>query len=92
MFEYETYWNTEDDDNIICPYCGNEYEPTYDETIIGDKIADCFTEKPQIFTCSYCFHRFTMTGYLAGWKYVTETIDGEMTEQEHEDKVWMKRH
>ena len=24
-----SYWNYEDDKNIICPYCGKEYEPSY---------------------------------------------------------------
>ena len=23
-----SYWNYEDDENIICPYCGKEYEPS----------------------------------------------------------------
>ena len=79
------YWNTEDDDKIICPYCGEIYEPTYDETIIGDKIADCYTEDTETYTCDNCGKKFTMYGYQAGWKYHTETIDGEMTDEEWED-------
>lgn len=81
----ECYWNEEDDEKIICPYCGHKYTPTYDETIIGDKTADCFDEETQIFTCDYCGKKFEMTPYLSGWKYKTETIDGEATEEEIEE-------
>lgn len=27
-----SYWNYEDDENIVCPYCGKEYEPSYEDT------------------------------------------------------------
>lgn len=80
-----SYWNTEDDYDIICPYCGETYKPSYDETIIGDKIADCYTEDTETYTCDNCGKKFTMYGYQAGWKYHTETIDGEMTDEEWED-------
>lgn len=30
-----SYWNYENDENIICPYCGQEYEPSYEDTYIG---------------------------------------------------------
>lgn len=83
----EVYWNSEDDDVIICPYCGEKYEPSYEETCIGDKIADCYTEDTEIYTCDCCKKRFTMYGYQSGWKYVTETIDGEMSQAEH-DENW----
>lgn len=82
----ETYWNEEDDSQIICPYCGKKYEPSYDDTIIGDKIAECYSEEEtQEFVCDMCEKKFTMTPYLSGWKYRTETIDGEMTEDEWEE-------
>ena len=81
------YWNSEDDDEIICPYCGEHYIPTYDETIIGGECVDCYTEDTEIYTCDVCRKKFTMHGYQAGWKYVTETIDGEMSQAEH-DENW----
>ena len=82
----ESYWNQEDDTEIICPYCGEHYKPSYEETTIGDKTVDCYTEDTEIYTCDVCGKKFTMYGYQAGWKYITETIDGEMTEEEHESK------
>ena len=82
----DSYWNEEDDSEIICPYCGEKYTPTYDETIIGDKCVDCYTEgEVQTVTCDSCAKKFTIEPYLGEWKYRTETIDGEMTEQEHEE-------
>lgn len=83
----ESYWNQEDDEKIICPYCGRTYEPTYDETYIGDKAADCFTEyETQTFTCDGCGKKFTMTPHMSRWSYETETIDGEMTDDEWENE------
>lgn len=82
----EMYWNEEDDEKIICPYCSYKYTPTYDETIIGDVYANCFEEhETQTFKCDYCNKRFTMTPYLGSWRYKTETIDGEATEEEIEE-------
>ena len=82
-----TYWNEEDDSEIICPYCGEKYIPTYDETIIGDNCVNCYTEGDvQIVTCDSCGKEFTIEPYQSGWKYKTETIDGEMTEEEWEQK------
>lgn len=83
----EVYWNRENDTDIICPYCGEIYEPSYDDCYIGDKKADCYTEDTETYTCDECGKKFTMYGYLSGWKYVTETIDGEMTQAEH-DENW----
>ena len=80
-----SYWNYEDDENIICPYCGEEYEPSYEATYIGDDCVDCYTEDTNTYTCDNCGKKFTMYGYQAGWKYRTETIDGEATEEEVED-------
>lgn len=82
----DSYWNEEDDREIICPYCGEKYTPTYEETIIGDKCVDCYTEgEVQTVTCDSCAKKFTIEPHLGEWKYRTETIDGEMTEQEHEE-------
>ena len=36
------------------------------------------------YTCDKCGKKFTMYGYQAGWKYRTETIDGEATNEEVE--------
>lgn len=79
-----SYWNEEDDENIICPYCGKSYEPSYEDTYIGGESVDCYTEDDQEFVCDKCGKKFTMYGYKAGWKYHTETIDGEMTKEEYE--------
>ena len=82
----EIFWNEEDDFKIICPYCGEKYEPSYEDTIIGNQIADCYSdEEEQIFRCDTCGKKFTMTPHLSSWKYRTETIDGEMTEDEWEE-------
>lgn len=79
-----SYWNEVDDENIICPYCGKSYEPSYEDTYIGDDIADCYTEDEHEYVCDTCGKKFMMYGYPAVWKYHTETIDGEMTEEEYE--------
>ena len=81
----EMYWNTEDNESIICPYCGEVYEPSYEDTYIGNEAVDCYTEDTEEYTCDKCGKRFTMYGYQAGWKYCTETIDGEMTQEEWEN-------
>ena len=80
-----SYWNYEDDENIICPYCEQEYEPSYEETYIGEEPVDCYTEDTKTYTCDKCGKKFTMYGYQAGWKYQTETIDGEATDEEVEE-------
>lgn len=82
----DSYWNTEDDSKIICPYCGEEYEPSYDDTYIGGECVECYTEDTQTFICDECGKKFEMYGYQSGWKYHTETIDGQMTEDEWESK------
>ena len=79
------YWNEEDDSTIVCPYCGRKYEPSYEDTVIGGETANCYTEDDnQTFTCDDCGKKFTMYPYLSEWHYHTETIDGEMTEEEHD--------
>ena len=84
MTYYDSYWNEEDEKYIICPYCGIIYRPTYEDTFIGNTIVDCYTEDTKTYTCDICGKKFKMYGYQEGWRYVTETIDGEMTEEEHE--------
>ena len=81
------YWNTEDHDTIICPYCGWEYIPSYEDTYIGDDGVDCFTEDENIYTCDRCGKKFKMSDYTV-WRYCTETIDGEATEEEVEEGSW----
>lgn len=49
-----SYWNCEDDENIICPYCGEEYEPSYEDTYIGDESVDCYAEDTNTYTCDRC--------------------------------------
>lgn len=82
----ESYWNEEDDTDIICPYCGEKYKPSYEDTYIGRDCVDCYTEEINTYTCDNCGKKFTMYGYQSDWKYHTETIEGEMTEEEHEEK------
>ena len=82
----EKYWNSEDDEDIICPYCGAAYSPSYDDTYIGDEPVDCYTEDKKEYVCDDCGKKFTMYGYQNGWKYHTETIDGEATEEEIETR------
>ena len=78
----ESYWNYEDSDDIICPYCGEEYEPSYEDTYIGGISVDCYTEDTETYTCDKCGKQFTMYGYQSGWCYHTETIDGQATDEE----------
>lgn len=52
----------------------------------GKDISTMFTrEENETYTCDKCGKKFTMYGYQAGWKYYTETIDGEATDEEVED-------
>lgn len=81
----EPYWNYEDNDFIKCPYCGAEYEPSYEDTYIGDERVNCFIEETQFVVCDDCHKKFTLTPYQSRWSYKTETIDGEMTEEEYEE-------
>jgi hypothetical protein len=80
-----TFWNTEDEPFIKCPYCGEEYEPSYEDTWIGDERVNCYTEDTQFVVCDECGKKFSIRPYQASWAYQTETIDGEMTEEEHEE-------
>lgn len=79
------YRNYEDDESIICPYCSQEYEPSYEDMYIGGESVDCYTEDTETYTCDKCGKKFIMCGYQAGWKYHTETIDGEATDEEIEE-------
>ena len=83
-----SYWNEENSKKIICPYCGEEYEPSYEDTYIGDEPVDCYTEETNTYTCDVCGKKFTMYGYQDEWRYQTETIDGEATEGEVEERTW----
>ena len=80
-----SYWNYEDSDKIICPYCGEQYEPSYEDTFIGGEPVNCYTEDTETYTCDECGKKFTMYGYQAGWMYYTETIEGQATDDEIED-------
>ena len=89
----EWYSNWECDDEIICPYCGKTYTLEYD-LCIGDDCIDVYEDgKEQECTCEKCGKRFTVTPELQ-WYYTTETISGEMTEEEHEimeQSEWEKK-
>ena len=37
----------------------------------------------QTWFCDACGKKFTVTPYQSSWKYITETIDGEVTEEEY---------
>lgn len=41
-------------------------------------------KKKKTYTCDKCGKKFTMYGYQAGWRYLTETIDGEATKEQVE--------
>ena len=78
------YSNWEDSEKIICPYCGETYEPSYEDTYIGGEPVDCYDETVQYFTCDKCKYKFKLTPYQSGFNYQTETIDGEITEEQWE--------
>ena len=62
-----SYWNYEADENIICPYCGQEYEPSYEDTYIGGELADCYTEEKKTYTCDKCgkkIHHVWLSGRM----------------------------
>ena len=80
-----SYWNYENSDEIICPYCGEQYEPSYEDTFIGGELVNCYTEDKETYTCDECGKKFTMYGYQSGWTYYTETIEGQATDDEIED-------
>ena len=80
-----TYYNCEDSEYIICPYCGKEYDPSYDDTWIGDEGVDCYTEDTNFYVCDVCHKKFSLTPYMANWRYRTETVDGEMTEEDADE-------
>ena len=83
-----SFWNfVENSEKIICPYCGREYEPSYEDTYIGDECVDCYTEDENTYTCEECGKKFTMIGEPV-FHYRTNTIDGECTEEEAEEKGW----
>lgn len=80
----EWYSNFESGDAIRCPYCGKEYEPSYEDTYIGGEPVECYKEGEQgEFICDDCGKKFRLSAEMI-WNYTTETIDGEMTEEEHD--------
>jgi len=80
----EWYSNWEYDDVIVCPYCSKIYEPTYEETFIGGKEVDCYKEGERgEFICDKCGKKFRLSADIV-WVYTTESIKGEMTEEEWE--------
>ena len=48
-----SYWNEEDGENIICPYCGKEYEPSYEVAKMtnADRIRNMSDEKLAEWIC-----------------------------------------
>lgn len=82
----EWYSNWEAGENIRCPYCGKEYEPSYEDTFIGGDSVECYEEGEQgEFVCDECGKKFTLSAEMR-WEYTTETIDGEMTDEEWEEE------
>lgn len=82
----EWYSNWEAEENIRCPYCGKEYEPSYEDTYIGGDCVECYEEGEQgEFVCDECGKKFTLSAEIR-WEYTTETIDGEMTDEEWEEE------
>ena len=79
-----TFWNEENETFIKCPNCGAKYEPSYKDTTIGGSRVNCYTEDIEEYVCDDCGKKFKMRGYRSEWRYITETIDGEMTKEEHE--------
>ena len=87
----QNYWNFEREEKIVCPYCGMTYEPSYEDTYIGNERVDCYTEDTNEYTCERCGKKFTLRPYTE-WRYETETIDGQATEEEIEgfDDSWFE--
>lgn len=80
-----SYYNFEIGEEIICPYCGRTYKPSYEDTYIGKKPVKCYEEKQQEFVCDNCNKRFVLLPVLC-WHYETSTIDGQMSNKEYEKK------
>lgn len=83
------FWNREDSDKIICPYCGAIYEPSEEDTYINGEYVDCYTTIGRCYRCEECGKMFFMQGYRKHWAYITKTIVGEATAEEAEAKGWM---
>lgn len=76
--ENTTEWfkNKEDSENIVCPYCGHESIATYEA-------AERYGHSPYARMCGRCGKIYKVSAYRAGWRFLTETIDGEVTEYNH---------
>lgn len=59
---------------ICCPHCYETYEPSYEDTWIGDIQVDCYTEEEQIVKCDKCGKKFSIVGFKA-WMYETEEVE-----------------
>ena len=79
-----SFYNYEISEKIICPYCGQEYEPTYEDTYINEESVDCYCDTIQFFKCDHCNKKFKLECERV-WQYTTETINGEMTKEEHDN-------
>ena len=80
----EWYQNNETGEDIICPYCGKSYEPSYEDTYISGEPVDCYEEgNEDKYICECCGKAFILSAEKK-WEYTTETIEGEMTEEEWE--------
>ena len=62
------------DQNIVCTYCGETYEPTYDDTWIGGKKVDCYTDDSQTVECDNCGKKFNIYGFVS-WMYETKEVE-----------------
>ena len=80
----KSFYNYEISENIVCPYWGKIYEPTYEDTYINEQPVDCYCDTIQFFKCDHCNKKFRLECERI-WQYTTETIDGEMTEEEREN-------
>lgn len=65
--EIDWYFNTEDHDSIVCPYCGQVYKPSlYGYAHIGSEQVDCYTDEDRECACDVCGKKFKMNGYQVG--------------------------
>ena len=62
------------DQEIVCPHCCETYQPTYEDTWIGDTQVDCYTDDIQIVKCDKCGKKFSIVGFEV-WMYETEEVE-----------------
>ena len=87
-----SYWNEEDDENIICPYCGEEYEPSYEDTYIGDDCVNCYTEDTNTYTCDKCGKKFIVKANITYDVSIDKTADFDTlaTTSLYKDRIVLK--